>query len=186
MSVLNCRNSNACTANSTKPHPRGFTLIELMVVVAILAILATVAVPWFGKQVCNSRQSEAYTILKQIQGQYFVYANARGTYENATFPLLGVQFLPGRRFTYTIGGSGTGATQPPDATRGYNNDATLTAKLNTCNGIIAGAPAAAHTQFGFSALACGNIDGDAVIGGMYINDVLNVAAFPSSADDCSN
>ena len=44
----------------------GFTLIELMVVVVILGILATLAVPRYNRFVAKSRQSEAKTNLGHI------------------------------------------------------------------------------------------------------------------------
>lgn len=46
---------------------RGFTLIELMVVVAIVAIIAAIAVPSFNESVRKSRRSEAITTLADLQ-----------------------------------------------------------------------------------------------------------------------
>lgn len=45
----------------------GFTLIELMVVVAIVAILAAIAIPTFTGQVRKSRRAEAMTTLQDQQ-----------------------------------------------------------------------------------------------------------------------
>lgn len=47
----------------------GFTLIELMIAVAIVALLAAIAVPNYNRYVEKSRRTDATTALTRIAGQ---------------------------------------------------------------------------------------------------------------------
>lgn len=66
----------------------GFTLIELMVVVAIVAILAAIALPSFADQMRKSRRAEAVTSLQeaQLRLERWRVDHADFTGSNATFP----------------------------------------------------------------------------------------------------
>ena len=59
--------SNALRANGMRARPHGFTLIELMIVVAIVGLLASVAYPSYMNQVKKSRRSDAVAALSIVQ-----------------------------------------------------------------------------------------------------------------------
>lgn len=48
-------------------HDRGFTLIELMIAVVVVAILAAVALPSFMDSIRKSRRSDAFNALSNVQ-----------------------------------------------------------------------------------------------------------------------
>ena len=59
-----------------KTNRKGFTLIELMIVVAIIGILAAVAIPGFMQYIKNSKTSEAKTNLNAISKGAISYFEA--------------------------------------------------------------------------------------------------------------
>ncbi len=67
-----------------KKSSKGFTLIELMIVVAIIGILAAVAYPSYQEQVRKSRRAEATEALMDLAARMERYYADRGTYATAT------------------------------------------------------------------------------------------------------
>ena len=64
---------------ANKKH-RGFTLVELMIVVAIIGVLFTIAVPQYNDYVLRSNRTEAFQLLNDI-----MLAQERFFAENRTY-----------------------------------------------------------------------------------------------------
>jgi type IV pilus assembly protein PilE len=61
---------------------RGFTLIELMIVVAIVAILAALAYPSYQSHILKSRRSDGFAALLQCATQQERRFTAKNSYAN--------------------------------------------------------------------------------------------------------
>ncbi len=66
--------------NQTRSRKAGFSLVELTIVVVILGVLATFAVPRFMASVERSKAAEAFNYLTQIQTAQQAYNARAGRY----------------------------------------------------------------------------------------------------------
>ena len=93
------------------PRRAGFTILELMVVVAIIGILGTVAYGVFKKQTMRAKRAEAIQILDAIHKSQLAYhaihQHYGDTFDEIGFALDGgrridAQTIEGRTYTYTV------------------------------------------------------------------------------------
>ena len=95
------------------PRPVGFTLLELMVVVAVVAILAAIAVPNYIEQIRKGKRAEAVRAIGDMQlrqerwradnSTYATLDQLTGSAANSTSYNAGLKY-------YTISISGNNAT----------------------------------------------------------------------------
>ena len=97
-----------------KLNNKGFSLVELMVVVAIIGILASVAVPSINKYMAKARQAEAKTNLDSLYTAEKAFAAEYTRYHTA-FQAVG--FAPEGKLRYNIGFSALGVNA--GANEGY-------------------------------------------------------------------
>ncbi len=90
-------------------NEKGFTLIELMIVVVIIGILAALAIPRFMRATTKSKQSEAKAVLKQIYVLERAYFQENDQYVAAANTAALAAALPGfqvpsgsPRYTYAV------------------------------------------------------------------------------------
>ncbi|NPC74499.1 prepilin-type N-terminal cleavage/methylation domain-containing protein [Corallococcus exiguus] len=143
----------------------GFTLIELMIVVAIIGILAAIAIPNFMRFQAKSKQSEAKTNLKALYTAQKAYFGEKDAYL-IDFKKLGFTPEAGNRYSY---GLATGCNEAVAvAARTYTigcigqDEARFKNKPTaTTLAVVAGVtPANSCPSCDFNATATGNVDND--------------------------
>ncbi|TLX80677.1 type IV pilin protein [Pseudomonas nicosulfuronedens] len=79
---------------------QGFTLIEMMVVVCILALLAGIAIPSYRQYVLRANRSEAQTLLRDAAAQQERYLAQYSKYtDTATRLAFGYPLADGKRLS---------------------------------------------------------------------------------------
>lgn len=69
-------------------YPKGITLIELLIVIAIIGILAAIAIPSYNGQMQRARRADAKTALEQLRASQEMRRAERGSYSNSLVELV--------------------------------------------------------------------------------------------------
>lgn len=68
---------------------KGFTLLELMIVVAIIAVLSAIAYPSYTRYVVNSNRADVQAEMMRLSARLQSYVSINRTYRGATLANIG-------------------------------------------------------------------------------------------------
>ena len=137
---------------------QGFTLIELMIVVAIIGILAAIAIPNFMTYQAKARQSEAKVGLGGIFTSATAYFAENNTYAAASQAAVGYSPSGSPKYNFWYGGFSF----------------TPAGSSGTCASTAPSSPIGTATATNFTAAATGNIDGDATCDEWTMDDARHI------------
>jgi len=180
----------------------GFTLIELMIVVAIIGILAAIAIPNFLKFQCKSKQSEAKT---NLSGLFTAEKTFFGEYNTYGTDLISVNWQPDGTPLYLYGFNESFPTTVPGipAYTGANNSTYIasvhqdaagsprynSAKMFDLTGGSLVLPSTSINGQQFMAGASGDVDtdtGSVRLDQWTINQTKSLQLATAGANDCAN
>ncbi|HCU54452.1 MAG TPA: pilus assembly protein PilE [Gammaproteobacteria bacterium] len=96
------------------PKQQGFTLIELMMVVAVVAVLAAVAIPNYRSHVIKSNRAAAESFMQQLRSREEQYVlDARNYTSTITLGGLNMQIPNDVNLNYTVTVVADNTASPP-------------------------------------------------------------------------
>jgi len=111
-----------------KRNQMAFTLVELIVVIAIVALLATISIPNYFKYLAKAKQTEVAINLASLHAAEQLYFAEHGEYSPVLQGENGIDWQPGgykndkdKNFYYTYGFHASGAQEGTNYFQGKLN-----------------------------------------------------------------
>lgn len=138
--LANLQHNRLQSGSTSKLSQKGFTLIELMIVVAVIGILAAIAMPSYTDYVKRGKAAEATSTLANLRVQMEQYFQDNRTYAGGPCaPTSGAQYfiyacaIAPTAVAYTITATGVAAQDMTGFTFSIDQD---NAKTSTFDGTI--------------------------------------------------
>jgi type IV pilus assembly protein PilA len=137
-----------------KSMQRGFTLIELMIVVAIIGILAAIAIPAYQDYTIRSQVTEGLNLAASVKAEIAEYYAQNGAWPTAIVGGVGTLGhnageVPAGKYVSSVditGGPGTIFITYADATAGYQANQKLNGLVLTLKPVLSGAAAVGSNE----------------------------------------
>jgi len=175
-----CRSSRSGDTHRKAGRRSGYSLVELMVVMAITGVLAAVALPAFQGYVRRARTTEPINFLGVVKMRQEAYRMEFGGYAGLTGDVTAIAFLPGdgtvmidsMQVPWPGGAEFTALGASPDATTVRFGYGIVAGSPGQANGGVAGGTdltsdpynvPAELLDFYFISQAVADLDGDATV-----------------------
>jgi len=128
---------------------KGFTLIELMIVVAIIGILAAVAIPAYGDYTARAQAAEAFTLMDGVKTPLTDLYTSTGDFliDNTPGATSGITAIISGKYvdTMVVGPAATTAGSVTSVQANFKN-AAVSSRLLT-NATAGGVPLSVHMYY---------------------------------------